>query len=173
MTHWMRAFGATSTTGLWRVQSTSANTSLGQSPMSSPSVFNFFRPGYVPPGTTAVGGRMLNAPEFQIVDEVTTAGYVNTMNLAITSGIGTSADVRSAYAAELAVANDANQLVSRMDRLLLSGQMSPTLRARVLEAVNSITVPPSPQAQADQARLNRVRTAVLLVMASSEYLVQR
>lgn len=173
MTHWMRAFGATSASGLWRVGATASNTSLGQSPMTSPSVFNFYRPGYVPPGTTALGSRMLNAPEFQIIDEVTTAGYVNTLNQAITSGIGVSADVRSAYAAELAVAGDANQLVSRMDRLLLSGQMSPTLRTRVVEAVNSIAIPASPQAQIDLALLNRVRTAILLVMASSEYMVQR
>lgn len=173
MTHWMRAFGATSTTGLWRVQSTSGNTSLGQSPMASPSVFNFFRPGYVPPGTTELGSRMRNAPEFQIVDEVTTAGYVNTMNLAITSGLGASNDVRSAYAAELAIAGNADQLVDRMNRLLLSGQMSPTLRSRVLSAVNSIVIPASPQSAIDQARLNRVRTAILLVMASPEYLVQR
>jgi uncharacterized protein (DUF1800 family) len=173
MTHWMRAFGATSTTGLWRVQSTSGNTSLGQSPLASPSVFNFFRPGYVPPGTTELGSRMRNAPEFQIVDEVTTAGYVNTMNLAITSGLGTSNDVRSAYAAELAIAGNSDQLLDRMNRLLLSGQMSPTLRGRVLSAVNSIVIPASPQSAIDQARLNRVRTAILLVMASPEYLVQR
>lgn len=173
MTHWMRAFGATSTTGSWRVLATSANTSLGQSPLTAPSVFNFWRPGYVPPGTTALGGRMLNAPEFQVVDEVTAAGYVNTMNLAITTGLGASNDVRSAYAAEIAVADNADLLVSRMNRLLLSGQMSPTLRSRVTEAVNSIVIPASPQTSIDQARLNRVRTAILLVMASSEYLVQR
>lgn len=173
MTHWMRAFGATSTTGLWRVQSTSSNTSLSQSPLASPSVFNFFRPGYIPPGTTALGSRMQTAPEFQIVDEVTTAGYVNTMNLAITSGLGAGNDVRSAYAAEVAIASNADQLVDRMNRLLLSGQMSPTLRGRVLSAVNSIVIPASPQSAIDQARLNRVRTAILLVMASPEYLVQR
>jgi hypothetical protein len=116
---------------------------------------------------------MRNAPEFQIVDEVTTAGYVNTMNLAITSGLGTSNDVRSAYAAELAIAGNSDQLLDRMNRLLLSGQMSPTLRGRVLSAVNSIVIPASPQSAIDQARLNRVRTAILLVMASPEYLVQR
>ena len=83
------------------------------------------------------------------------------------------AECLRAYAAELAIAGNADQLVDRMNRLLLSGQMSPTLRSRVLSAVNSIVIPASPQSAIDQARLNRVRTAILLVMASPEYLVQR
>jgi len=43
--NWMRAFGATSTSGAFLLGSTSATTSLGQSPLTSPSVFNFYRPG--------------------------------------------------------------------------------------------------------------------------------
>lgn len=174
LTSWARAFGATSTSGNWSINSTSSNQSLGQSPLASPSVFNFFRPGFVPPGTTALGGRGLNAPELQIVDEVTTAGYVNTINAAITNGIGSGNDVRATYAAELAIADTPDLLASRLNRLLLSGQMSATLRSRVVEAVTSIAIPATgTQAQIDTARLNRVRTAVLLVMASPEFIVQR
>ncbi|NDC60375.1 MAG: DUF1800 family protein, partial [Alphaproteobacteria bacterium] len=173
LSNWMRAFGATSVGGAWTVNSTSSNQSLGQSPLASPSVFNFWRPGYVPPATTALGGRNLNAPEFQIVDEVSAAGYVNTINGAITSGIGAGSDVRAAYAAELAIADNADQLASRLNRLLLAGQMSATLRTRVLEAVNSIAIPTTGQTQIDAARLNRVRTAIVIVMASQDYLVQR
>ena len=173
LSHWMRAFGATSVGGAWTVNSTSSNQSLGQSPLASPSVFNFWRPGYVPPATTALGGRNLNAPEFQIVDEVSAAGYVNTINGAITSGIGAGSDVRAAYAAELAIADNADQLASRLNRLLLAGQMSATLRTRVVEAVNSIAIPTTGQTQIDAARLNRVRTAIVIVMASQDYLVQR
>ncbi len=51
---------------------------LGQSPLRSPSVFNFFRPGYVPPNT-AIGAQALVAPEFQITNETSVAGYVNYM----------------------------------------------------------------------------------------------
>lgn len=171
---WARAFGATSTSGNWLINSTSSNQSLGQSPLASPSVFNFFRPGFVPPATTQVGARGLNAPELQIVDEVTTAGYINTLNTAITNGIGAGNDVRAAYTAELAIADNPDQLASRLNRLLLSGQMSATLRARVVEAVTSIAIPTAgTQAQIDAAKLNRVRTAVLLVMASPEFIVQR
>jgi hypothetical protein len=36
--------------------------------LRSPSVFNFFRPGYVPPNTR-IGQQELVAPEFQIANE--------------------------------------------------------------------------------------------------------
>ena len=175
MTNWMRAFGATSVSGNYLLNSTSANTSLGQSALASPSVFNFFRPGYVPPNTR-LGAQNLLAPEFQIVDEVTVAGYANTMQTAIGTGIGTGSDVRSAYTREVAIASDANALADRMSRMLLYGQMSSTLRARIVESVNSIAVPAatgSNQATIDTALLNRSRLAVYMTMVSPEYLVQR
>ena len=49
--NWARAYRANSPSGLWAIGDLSdAASRLGQSPMRSPSVFNFFRPGYVPPG---------------------------------------------------------------------------------------------------------------------------
>jgi uncharacterized protein (DUF1800 family) len=175
MTNWMRAFGATSVSGNYLLNSTSGNTSLGQSALASPSVFNFYRPGYVPPNTRA-GAQNLTVPEFQIVDEVTVAGYANTMQTAIGTGIGTGSDVRSAYTREVTIANDANALADRMNRMLLYGQMSSTLRARIVESVNSVAVPAatgSNQAAIDTALLNRARLAVYMTMVSPEYLVQR
>lgn len=175
LANWIRAFGATSVSGNYLITSTSANTSLGQSPLTSPSVFNFYRPGYVPPNTR-LGAQGLTAPEFQIVDEVTVAGYANTMQTAIGTGIGSGSDVRSAYMNEVAIADDPNALVDRMDRLLLYGQMSPSLRARIIESVASVVVPAptaSNSAAIATAKLNRARLAVYMTMISPEYLVQR
>ncbi|MBW8812448.1 MAG: DUF1800 domain-containing protein [Caulobacterales bacterium] len=171
--HWARAFNATSDSGGWLIPSTSGNTSLGESFLTAPSVFNFYRPGYSPP-TARLGGQALLAPEFQIVDEVTTAGYLNTMQTAIDQGIGTGKDVHSAYAAETALASDPNALADRMSLLLLNGQMSAGLRGRLVEAVGSISVPSSgSQATINTALLNRAKLAVFMTMASPEYLVQR
>lgn len=175
MTNWMRAFGATSVSGNYLLNSTSANTSLSQSALAAPSVFNFFRPGYVPPNTR-LGTANLTAPEFQIVDEVTVAGYANTMQGAIGNGIGTGTDVRSAYTREIAVAADANALADRMNRMLLYGTMSTALRARLVESINSVTVPAATganQAAIDTALLNRSKLAVYMTMVSPDYLVQR
>ena len=172
---WMRAFGARSASGNWLIASTSANTSLSQSALAAPSVFNFFRPGYSPPNTR-IGQQNLVAPEFQIVDEVSTAGYLNTLQTAINTGIGTGNDVTAPYTAETALANDAGALVDRMNLLLLYGSMSSTLRTRIVEAVNSVPLPAATdtnQAQVATARLNRAKVAVLLTMSSPEFLAQR
>ena len=51
-TQWARTFKVSSETGKWAIGNLSGGDwALGQSPMRSPSVFNFFRPGYVPPHT--------------------------------------------------------------------------------------------------------------------------
>ncbi len=180
--NWARTFGATSQTGNFLITSTSANTSLNQSPLTSPSVFNFWRPGFTPPATTVLGQNMLLAPEFQVVDEVTTASYINQMQDWINAGIGSTPtggsgrDVRSAYTAEIALADNPAALVDRMNALLFYGQMTPTLQSRLTAAVTAVAIPAatgSNQAAIDTARLNRAKTAVFLSMISPEYLVQR
>lgn len=180
LAHWMRAFSATSQSGNWLMGSTSANTSLGQSPLTSPSVFNFWPPGYAPPNTQLASHNLLS-PEFQGVDEVSVSGYLNTMQSAIGSGIGsvptngTGPDIQSTYVQEVAVANDANALADRMNLLLLYGQMTSTLRQRLVDAINGVTIPggTATQAQINAALLNRAKIAVFLTMASPDYLAQR
>jgi hypothetical protein len=58
-----------------------------QSPLKSGTVFNFFQPGYVPPGRFAAAG--LFAPEFQITQETTVISFTNFDNSIIVNGIGT------------------------------------------------------------------------------------
>jgi uncharacterized protein (DUF1800 family) len=174
MANWMRAFNAQSASGGWLLTSTAANTSLAQAPLTSSSVFNFFRPGYVAPGTKT-GKLGYVAPEFQIADEVSVAGYLNTMQGAINAGVGTGRDITVAYTTELGVANDANALAERMNLLLLNGQMSAALKTRIVDAVNSVAIPggTATQAQINAALLNRSKLANFMAMASAEYLAQR
>jgi uncharacterized protein (DUF1800 family) len=171
LSNWMRAFNATSATGTWAVNSTAGNTSLSQAPLTANSVFNFWRPGFVPPGPTQLGSRALRAPEFQVVDEVSVAGYVNTIYGAIDVGIGAGNDVRSAYVSEAAIADNVTALIDRLDRLLLYGQMSPALRASLTATVGAIPVSGT-SAQMDAARLNRAKLAILMVMVSPDYVMQ-
>jgi uncharacterized protein (DUF1800 family) len=177
VTNWARAFNATSASGQWLIPSTSANTSLSQSALTAPSVFNFFRPGYSPPNSR-VGNAGLLAPEFQIVDEVTVAGYLNTLQTTIDNGIGNTVagarDVRAGYAAEMELATDPAALVDRMNLLLANGRLSPSTRSRILEAVSAINIPATGAAATiTTAKLNRVKLAAYMTMASPEYLVQR
>ncbi|MFT3996581.1 MAG: DUF1800 domain-containing protein [Asticcacaulis sp.] len=173
LTHWMRAFEATSTSGKWLMTSTAAQTSLNQAPLTSPSVFNFFRPGYVPPNTT-LGSKNKVAPEMQIIDEVTAAAYVNLMQTTINSGVGSSSDIKSTYAKELALATDPAGLSERMSLLLYGGGMSASLKTKITNAVIGVNIPANgTQTQIDAAKLNRVKLAILLSMASPEYIAQR
>ncbi len=161
---WARSFKATSLAGSWNVGNTSdASTSLGQSPLRSPSVFNFFRPGYVPPNT-ALGSAGQLAPELQLTNESTVAGYLNTLQTATAAA---HRDIRPDYGSELALATDAAALLDRIERLLSASQLSAATRSTILGALNSIA------STTAAGRNARVYTAVFLVMASPEYLVQK
>jgi uncharacterized protein (DUF1800 family) len=174
LANWMRSFETVSQSGNWLMGSTSANTSLGQSPLTSPSVFNFYRPGYVPPRST-LGTKGMLGPEFQSTDEVSVASYLNTMQSAVGSGIGSSNDIRSAYAKELALADNPPALIDRLNLLLFGGDQSAGLRTKISNAVSGINIPggTATQTQIDNAKLNRVRLAVFLSLASPEYIAQR
>jgi hypothetical protein len=118
-----------------------------------------------------LGNAKLYSPEFQAVDEVSTAGYLNTMQTTINSGIGTGNDIQAPYTTETAI-SDPNALIDRVNNLLLYGQMSAGLRQRISDAVNSVSVTGT-AAQMTAANLNRVKLAIFLTMASPEYLAQR
>ena len=160
---WARTFGATSIAGDWLVGdlSNTANR-LGQSPLRAPSVFNFFRPAYVPPNTEIATSGYI-APEFQLSNEVSVAGYVNFMQ----SAIRNSAGLVSQYTGELALVNDLSALVNRLNVLLTAGQLSNTSLDLIISAIGTIS------AATPTGKQNRVYAAILLVMASSEYLIQK
>ena len=161
---WGRSFGVSSATGLWNVGDTSnPATRLGQSPLRSPSVFNFFRPGYVPPNSV-LGTNSVTAPEFQLCNESTVAGYLNFMQTVIASGIG---EVKPSYTAEIALAADAQALLDHVALLLAANGLSDATRATISTAVAAI------KPDTDAGKLDRVHATVLLVMASPEYLIQK
>ncbi len=171
--HWMRSFNAASRDGRFLLGTTTdPATQLGQTPMYSPSVFNFFRPGYIPPNSR-VGTAGLTAPEAQIINETSIAGYLNYMRGVVTSGIGTSTnnirDIQADYNAELALAGNPDALVDRVSLLLTAGKLSASTRANVLAAVSSVSVGTT-TAATDQR--NRVNLAIYLIMASPEYVFQ-
>lgn len=165
LANWARAFGATSSGGLWPIGDTSSSTNrLAQSFGRAPSVFNFFRPGYTPPNT-AIANASLVAPEFQITNEPSVVAYVNYMQGVIQNGIGN--DVRADYAPLIALAADSGALVDEVNLLLAAGQLSAATVAAIRAAVDSIS------ATATNGPTNRVYTAILLTMASPEYITQR
>ena len=164
---WARAFGATSVSGNFTIRNVAdPSSALGQNPLRSPSVFNFYRPGYVPPNT-AIAAAGLVAPEFQITGENSTAGYLNFMRNVVNAGVGSGTDVRSSYTQEVAIAGNPDPLVDRVKLLLTANQMTDATRLAIRDAVASIP------ATATNATLNRAKLAVYLTLASPEFIVQK
>ena len=185
---WARTFGVTSLKGTWKIGNPnySAVDALGQSPLQAPSVFNFFRPGYVPPNT-AMASLQYTAPEFQLVNESTTASYINYLENILYQGMWVRApelitspdkptatdgpDIVPNYAAELALVGNPLALFRRLNLLLCAGQLTDsTLNELVtLFANNEGTTQSSP----DNAKRSYVAKAIMFVMCCSEYLVQK
>lgn len=179
LAQWARTFNVPTASTDWSKLGdySDAGTRLGQSPLRSPSVFNFFRPGYVPPGTALSAGSV--APEFQIVNESSVAGYLNFMQSVIDTGIGGSAGLLAAYTAEIALAEsptaaNPSNLVNRINLLMSGGQLGSATVSTITAAVGSMAGTVANNATSTATNLRRrVCAAVLMVMASSEYLVQK
>ncbi len=170
---WMRAFNVRSNDGRFLLSTTSdPATQLSQSPMRSPSVFNFFRPGFIPPNSKS-GAIGLVAPEAQITSETSVAGYLNYMRTNISSGMGTSTggvrDIQPDYSAEIALATDPDRLVDRVNLLLTAGRLSTTVRNQIRDAVAGVAIGSS---NPDADKKNRVYLAIYLTMAAPEYILQ-
>jgi uncharacterized protein (DUF1800 family) len=173
LANWARTFGLTSEANTWKVGDLSgADSRLGQSPLRSPSVFNFFRPGYVPPGTK-LSASEATAPEFQLVSEISVGGYLNFMQTAIERGVNGSSDLKATYSRELALVTDAAALVNHLSLVLCAGQLSTATAKTIVEALNATSITSSNPNTASSLQLKRVYSAVLLVMASPEYLIQK
>jgi uncharacterized protein (DUF1800 family) len=161
---WARAYSASSASGAWNIGNTSDPASrLGQSPLRSPSVFNFFRPGYVPPNS-AIAAASLVAPEFQITNESSVVGYVNYMQRAVSKGVG---DVVADYRDLLPLADNAQSLLDEINLVLAAGQIGSDNLSLMRSAVNAMP------GGTDARRYNRIYAALTLVLAAPEFIVQK
>jgi uncharacterized protein (DUF1800 family) len=168
-TEWARAFTAQSRTGSYDNGSTEDPIwGLGEMSLRSPTVFNWFTPGYVPP-STSIEKAGLVAPEMQMTNVSTVVGYINYMQDAVGGTSANCPDIFSSYAAEMRLAADPDQLLDRINLLLMAGEMSSTLRGQIIDAVNAIPVPSGNEAARQAALMYRAQIAVYLTMASPDF----
>ncbi|MEJ6012070.1 DUF1800 domain-containing protein [Novosphingobium aquae] len=164
LVQWAKAFGVTSPTNLWPFGNTSSSANrIAQGPGRAPSVFNWFRPGYTPPGTT-IASKGLVAPEFQITSEPSVIAYVNYMQSLIVNGAG---EARPDYSSLTTLATDSAALLAELNLLLAANQISAATIAQMKTALDTISI------ATNAGILNRIQAAIVLVMASPEYLVLR
>jgi uncharacterized protein (DUF1800 family) len=186
----MRALDARSITGHYLMQpAEDPSHGLNQSPMRSPTVFNFFRPAYVPPGT-GMAKLGLQAPEMQLAHETSVAGYVNFMRDFIAQGTGWRGydrhtgpvDIQLAFNVDaqhplLALADDPVALVNWVNVHLTYGTMPTSMQQDMVQTVASLDFTASGSmatpAERRDTRLHRCWTALLLTVASPTFMVQK
>jgi len=187
VTQAMRALKASSLTGRWMMGWDERD--LLQSPLYSPSVFNFYRPGYVPPNTQIATLGMV-APEFQIANETTVVEWVNYVWALLQWGVawtGSSADVpvgqqntqdikidftlTTTPLGQAAVGGNSasnTAVLEQLNLLLFAGSMSATLRSQILNAMqNQVSW------NASTRMRDRLRIASFIALTSSEYMIER
>jgi uncharacterized protein (DUF1800 family) len=145
---------------------------LGQTPLQSSSVFNFFRPGYVPI-ETELGRQGLVAPELQLASENAVVGYANFMIDILNYGLGNydstlrRRDVQFDLSSFEALANDPQALVDAVATSLLGQAVPDPLRSNAIAAITAMA-----NKNATDKR-NRARAAVLLIVVSPAFTVQQ
>lgn len=154
-----------------------AGTEFGQTVLASPSVFNFFRPNYQPPGDLRQRG--LFAPELQILNESTAISTYNHLHgrlfqmdrddPAIAATVSDprfyTARMRLNLSAEKALAISPGALADRMNLLLMAGRMTPAMRQILVEAATATSM--------NDGGGDRVEDMVFLIASSPQFAVQR
>ena len=162
-----------------------STTSLLQSPMRSPTVFNFFYPGYEFPGPLASAG--LTTPEFQLTTATGVGLELNFLeagilgNTANTNGFSSFASGNGSVVLDLRPWMTTNytsdegipDLIDKLNTALLAGQLSPGASSNIVAFVAStnnfkLSSPPTLIQMRD-----RVRAVVHLMATSPDFIIQK
>ena len=142
---------------------------MGQEVLSPPSVFSYYSPEYILPGTS------ITAPEFNILDTETALRRSNFIHLMTYAYIfyedgaypvvpcGTALDFTEARGWAAADPSGVT-LIENLNRKLMHGVMSEEMKNDLLEAVQAIPA---------SDPLARAKQAIYLTASSSQYQVQR
>ena len=175
--HWARAFNVSGidADNERRLRDTrSSENSLAQQPFRAPSVFNFYRPGYIAPGTNA-GAQNITVPEFQIVNETSSVGYLNFMtDFAFDRASQRNNDIDTYtpdYSDELALVGDPAGLVDHLDDLLTGGRMSDVEKADIVDIISTIEIRTNSAENTAADEEDVVQAAVALVLNSPSFAV--
>jgi len=150
ITNVLRAANAT-TDGGSNLQYYASN--MGQYPFYSPSVFNFYPPNNVIPGTTLLG------PEFKLMNTSTAIARINYVNDLVYGNVGATTTVNlSPY---VTVAGDVNKLLTTLSGVMLHSQMSSDMQGTLASTLSGIT-----------DLKQRTQAAFFLIASSSQYQVE-
>jgi len=165
----------------WATDDTQYSSGVAQASLDALTVFNFFKPGFVPPGEMTT--RTLFGPEFQVQTDSIIANSTNTMlykaydfDSADTCGANDDfGDVMIDHAQDAALAGSnpsggsAAALVDAYNKRFMSGQMSPFMRATVILHLNTVDA----NTWGSDWKRQRINRALYLILTSPEYMIQK
>jgi hypothetical protein len=171
----------------WKMGATDSDGTfnLSQSPLSAPTVFNYFFPSFQFPGTLASAG--LTTPEFQLTSDTTVALQMNFLQAGIlgntTSSNGLSSynqgngaivlDIGPWMSTNYTAGTNVNLLLDSMNSLLAAGQLSFRAKTNIFNYVtNTVNFPYNSTPTQAQMR-DRVRAVVHLIVCSPDFTIQK
>lgn len=164
---------------------TGSSAALAQTPLNSPTVFNFFFPDYKFQGPLATAG--LTTPEFQLTSDTTVAWQMNFLEGALLNNTGNTNGLSSFVGGNGSIVLDLGpwmtqgytsnagipSLVDALSTRLIGSALSSSARTNVVNFVaNTSNFPFSTPPTYTQMR-DRVRAVVHLLSSSPEYTIQR
>jgi len=169
LTHLWRAFDGHSADGTIRYYY--PDSSIGQAPLSAPSVFNFFRPDFAPSGT--IKNRGFFAPEFQLVNDANNTRFYNELfgliNWRYKGNPYTNPfDILININNLKTRARSPTDLVAYLNLILTGNKLPADVKTVLINYVRSIAYISYPE-----KGVNRALEALYLVMSSPHYLIQR
>jgi uncharacterized protein (DUF1800 family) len=183
----VRAGNVTVRFSTWQMNTTDTGTtsSLMQTPLNSPTVFNFFFPDYKFPGALASAG--LTTPEFQLTSDTSVVLQMNFLEGAILTSTGNTNGLSSFAGGNGAIMLDLGPwiktnytsnagipaLVDSLNTLMCAGQLSSSARTTIVNYVaNTNNFPFSASPTATQMR-DRARAVVHLLVSSPDFTIQK
>ena len=165
LAHLLRAFNYSCPCGVFPLYwMDSPEWAIGQNPLRSPTVFNFFEPDHSHPGHIALAG--LKSPEFQITNDTSVIGISNFMRYVVYEGFkwDETKPLLPNYSSVSPLAANPTQLVEHLNLVLAAGGLSETFKATLINQINRIPA---------SDPLERVKEAIHQVVTSPEYVIQK
>ncbi|HTA31479.1 MAG TPA: DUF1800 family protein, partial [Candidatus Cybelea sp.] len=158
---------------------------LDQSPLRSPTVFNFFYPGFQFPGALASAG--LTTPEFQLTSASTVEQQMNFNESGIlgntgnTNGLSSFAGGNGSIVLDIApwmttkytTNTGIPSLVGQFNTLLVAGQLSPAAQSTIINYVADTTNFPYSSTPTQAQMRDRVRAVIHMITSSPDFIIQK
>lgn len=160
---------------------------IEQKPMYSPSVFNFYQPGYVPDGPLQAAGKV--GPEFQTLNSLSFANYMNALHKWIVSndpveywGIfsgetyKTDQEPNFNIAADYVLAKDnrIREFLDKYNLVLAQGRIKPENMSIIQNVLLNMPMTYDVNGVPDPTLADiRLRMGIFLIMIAPDYLINK